>query len=167
MNLLTRSTALVPAVQPPMMGTLSRQAGGQIHQGLLPGSITEDDDADPDWEAILHNIQEIGIHRFLTMIKKFPAIGLILVSIWIVWGRGFNTELKSIEKNMGISGIVGGVITAIGVTLTSQHHSNNKNSAKYQTWRRIIVSMINGLCAVAVIVFGAVALSDLHSKVRF
>uniref|UniRef100_A0AC35ERW6 Uncharacterized protein n=1 Tax=Panagrolaimus sp. PS1159 TaxID=55785 RepID=A0AC35ERW6_9BILA len=95
MNLLNRSTGLNPAFQPP--GTYGHQTG-QIHQGLLPGSITAADDADPDWESILHNIQEIGIHRFLTLIKKVPAIGLLLISLWIVWGRGFNTVLEDVEK---------------------------------------------------------------------
>jgi uncharacterized membrane protein YidH (DUF202 family) len=161
MNLLNRSTGLNPAFQPP--GTYGHQTG-QIHQGLLPGSITAADDADPDWESILHNIQEIGIHRFLTLIKKVPAIGLLLISLWIVWGRGFNTVLEDVEKNMGIVGLVSGGITAVGVTVTAQHHSNNKNSAKYQTWRRIIVCSLNFLCSIAVIVFGIISLSDLHSK---
>uniref|UniRef100_A0AC34F927 Transmembrane protein n=1 Tax=Panagrolaimus sp. ES5 TaxID=591445 RepID=A0AC34F927_9BILA len=162
MNLLNRSTALNPAFQPPP-GTYGHQTG-QIHQGFLPGTTTIVDDVDPDWESILHNIQEIGIHRFLTLIKKVPAIGLLLISLWIVWGRGFNTVLEDVEKNMGIVGLVSGGITAVGVTLTAQHHSNNKNSAKYQTWRRIIVCSLNFLCSIAVIVFGIISLSDLHGK---
>jgi uncharacterized membrane protein YidH (DUF202 family) len=163
MNLMNRSTHLSPALQPQINGTLNRQTG-QIHQGLLPGSTTIIDDGGPDWESILHNIQEFGIHRFLTLIKKVPAIALLLISLWIVWGRGFNTVLEDVEKNMGIAGLIGGGITATGVTLTAQHHSNNKNAAKNQTWRRIIISCINFFCSIAVIVFGIVALSDLHSK---
>lgn len=128
------SAALSPALQPSASVALAAppainsEPQGQVHRGLLANPEPED-----DWTEILHNIPEIGISRFLYLLKKYPAIVLVVIGAWILWGRGWSTTtLQTIEKNLGITGVVAGGVTAAGVIFTSQHHSNDKNAAKSQ-----------------------------------
>lgn len=130
---VSQAGPLSPPLQPPVSvapaapPAILPEPQGQVHKGLLANP-----EPDEDWSSILHNIPEIGISRFLYLLKKYPSIILIIIGAWILWGRGFDAELHKVETNMGITGVVSGIITAAGVVFISQHHSNDKDAAKTQ-----------------------------------
>ncbi|KAE9550576.1 hypothetical protein FO519_006203 [Halicephalobus sp. NKZ332] len=165
-----RSAALSPIHSPHLQPPISvapaappaviPESHGQVHRGLLAHPEPED-----DWSDILHHIPEIGISRFLYILKKYPAIIMIIIGAWTLWGKGWATDaLKDVEKNMGITAIIGGASAAAGVVFTSQHHSNDKNNAKNQTITRMIISAINVILSITIVVFGTVTISNIHGE---
>ena len=43
---------------------------------------------EPDIADVLFHIPSIGQHRFLYSLNKFPAVICLLLSAWMLWGRG-------------------------------------------------------------------------------
>uniref|UniRef100_A0AC34RQH2 Uncharacterized protein n=1 Tax=Panagrolaimus sp. JU765 TaxID=591449 RepID=A0AC34RQH2_9BILA len=168
LSTLSRSRGAIPSALQPSASVAPAAPPAVVTdpmRGSIQPALMANPEPETNWSDVLHNIQEIGISRFLYIIKKYPAVILIVLGAWLVWGRGYQTELlRDVEKNMGITGMVSGAVAAAGVIFASQHHSYDKNAAVFQTALRMFISVVNGLTAVALIVFATVAVSNVHGE---
>uniref|UniRef100_A0A1I7YE45 MARVEL domain-containing protein n=1 Tax=Steinernema glaseri TaxID=37863 RepID=A0A1I7YE45_9BILA len=115
------------------------------------------------WSDILFNITDIGMHRFFFLMSRLPGVAMLMISTWIIWGRGAeNHNLFDSEKGMSISAIVVAIVIAVGSIFGAANHNNSKKRAEYQVIYRLIASLLNVLGCTVVLVFSAVAISKLH-----
>lgn len=120
----------------------------------------------PEWETLLFNNQNLGIHRFAFLLKKFPGLFMILISTWTLFGRGKDAvNTLTSENNMGIATLVAGVIVTITTLFGAQNHNNSPKNAFTQSLFRVGGSVLNIVVVIASIVFAAIALGDLRGLV--
>lgn len=117
----------------------------------------------PDWETLLFNNQNLGIHRFAFLLKKFPGLFMILVSTWTLFGRGKDdTNTLASENNMGIATLVAGALVTLTTLAGAQNHNNSPKNAFNQSLLRVGSSVLNIIVVIASTVFAAIALGDLR-----
>jgi purine-cytosine permease-like protein len=118
-----------------------------------------------DWETLLFNNQHIGIHRFAFLLTRYPAIIIILLSSWYLFGRGSDsTNLMTSENNMSIASLVAGILTALGTVVGGQNHNNSPKDAQTKSLVRVGSSVVNIVVILTAAAFAAVALGDLREQ---
>ncbi|KAK0398216.1 hypothetical protein QR680_002481 [Steinernema hermaphroditum] len=117
-----------------------------------------------NWSEVLFKITDVGIHRFYFLMNRLPGIAMLMISTWLIWGRGAHTVFYGSEKGMSISAIVAGIVIIMGSIFGSMNHNDSKKRAHYQIIYRLVGNMLNVAGSIVVLVFAAVAVVKVNGK---
>uniref|UniRef100_A0A914WQZ7 Uncharacterized protein n=1 Tax=Plectus sambesii TaxID=2011161 RepID=A0A914WQZ7_9BILA len=119
---------------------------------------------EPDMTEVLFYIPSLGQHRFLYSLNKFPGIITMLLSAWLLWGRG-QIGQTWYEEALGITGFVLSLWILLGWLYGLQNHHNVYQRARSYTTVRIVMLCGNIIITLIMLVFAILAIVDLQNDI--
>ncbi|CAJ0928622.1 unnamed protein product, partial [Mesorhabditis belari] len=101
----------------------------------------------------------LGFQRCAFIIQKVPALVLMFVSSWVLWGRGMEQKRFGNESSGSIIAFVTGVFILGTILFGSLDHNNSYFRAKIMTNLRHIFVLIGGCASMIVLIL---AVSTIH-----
>jgi len=132
-----------------------------------------------DWEERLFENYHIGIHRLIFIIRKFPSLVALIITIWVLFGRNQSANYFSLgdgastnstfildqqEKNQNISVFVTAVVALIGVVFGIRNHGNQNKSAVSQIISRLGSLTLSVVGEITSFVLGLIAIINLAKQ---
>lgn len=126
----------------------------------------------PTLEEILYENEYIGHHRFVYSINRLPALICVVISLWILFGKGEptngekSTGIRTIkEKNEAIVALTTGIFTLLFQLYGLHNHNNSHSLAIFQTYIRVIHTAFKFFLCIALIILSLVAIYEIKNEV--
>jgi hypothetical protein len=120
-----------------------------------------------DWEERLFENYHVGVHRLVFLIRRYPLLATLIMSIWILFGRKetANFDIGKQESNQNMTIFVTTVASLFGIVLGIRNHGNQHKSALFQIINRLISLSMSLIGEITTFVFGLIAIINLAKQV--
>lgn len=114
-------------------------------------------------EEFLYKNERVSQSRFLYSVNRFPALVMVVVGMWLQFGRDQKPQQKTTEELSAIFAIVAGLCTLVG-ELYGLHNVTSRFIALIQTYYRLGHLVMKVLLGIAVFITSAAAIHDIQNE---
>ncbi|CAJ0579833.1 unnamed protein product, partial [Mesorhabditis spiculigera] len=158
----------IPPTPPPTQRPLIEQQRGSraskvvvVQNPMIVDPILNDETL---YRLALFRNPALGLQRCAFVLQKFPALVMMFVSAWVLWGRGFEQKRISNEGSASMFSFVTGAFVLASILFGSADHNNSYTRAKIMTNIRHILALVGGLASIAALILSASSIHPLDNE---